>query len=71
MKCYVIFFSECWHESPLVQKVFLSKKEADDYVEFKNWECKCREKMLAEKHGWEYDENEPHELMWVEERELF
>lgn len=71
MKCYVVFFSEHPQETPFLQKIFLSKKEAHDYVEFRNWQCKHREKMLAEKNGWDYDESEPIEEMWVEERDLF
>jgi hypothetical protein len=71
MKCYVIFFSEYNGASPLVQKVFLSKKEANDYVEFKNWECKDRYKRWCIEHSNEYFEDDVHEVMWVETKELF
>jgi hypothetical protein len=70
MKCYVVFFSECRHEAPLLQKVFLSKKEADDYVEFKNWQCHERYKKLWGEKGIEYFEEDVQEVMWVEDREL-
>lgn len=71
MKCYVIFFSECQREAPLLQKVFLSKKEADDYVEFKNWQCKERHKKWCNDVDVKYREDDVYEQMWAEEKDLF
>lgn len=71
MKCYIVFFSEHRQEAPFVQKVFLSKKEAEDYVEFRNWQSKNRYKNYCFEQGLEYDEGELYEEMWVEEKELF
>lgn len=71
MKCYIVFFSEHRQEAPFVQKVFLSKKEAEDYVEFRNWQSKDRYKKWCIEHGEEYDDTEEHEILWVEEKELF
>lgn len=71
MKCYIVFFSECLAYTPFVQKIFLSKKEADDYVEFRNWQCKDRYKKWCIEHGEEYDDSDVHEVLWVQEKELF
>ena len=71
MKCYVIFFSESRHESPFLQKIFLSKKEAHDYVEFRNWQCKDRYKKWCESVDVEYREDDVYENLWLEEKELF
>jgi hypothetical protein len=71
MKCYIVFFSEHRQEAPFVQKVFLSKKEANDYVEFRNWQCHEKYKNYCIERGLEYDENEELEILWVEEKELF
>lgn len=71
MKCYLIMFSEYRGESLLVQKVYLSKKEADDFVEFKNWECKDRYRKWCIEHGEVYFDSDVHEILWVEEKELF
>jgi len=71
MNCYIVFFSEHRQEAPFVQKVFLSKKEAHDYVEFRNWQCKDRYKKACLEQGLEYDEGEEYEILWVEEKDLF
>jgi len=71
MKCYVAFFSESRHEAPFIQKIFLSKKEAHDYVEFRIWECKDRYKKWCESVDVSYHEEDVYETMWVEEKELF
>lgn len=71
MNCYIVFFSEHRQEAPFVQKVFLSKKEADDYCEFKNWQCRERDKKWCLDNGCEYINTDEHETLWVEEKELF
>lgn len=71
MNCYIVFFSEHRQEAAFVQKVFLSKKEAHDYVEFRNWQCKDRYKKWCEQSDVEYHEEDVHEQMWMEEKELF
>ena len=71
MKCYIVFFLECRYEAPFVQKVYLSKKEADDYVEFRNWQCKDRYKKWCAEHNEEHSDSDVHEILWVEEKELF
>jgi hypothetical protein len=74
MKCYVIIYWEDAYEHPIVQKVFLAKKEAYDYAEHKNWEyekeyskqCDEARAMGADTRDWTNSQ-----IVEIKEVELF
>jgi hypothetical protein len=74
MKCYVIIHWEDRYEHPIVQKVFLNKKEAHDYTEHKNWEIAkkfCRQRDEAKAKGADVGDWEIDECIEIKEVELF